>query len=289
MTPEHHRPAARWLEARYARLCSWSAPGLFGGFLAWFGLWTLGAVIFVDLVISRRDRTGMSDSAAALMPAVGVLFSFLTGFVIANQWTRSRTAENTVSAESNAGLRLALSSESLGAQGARLRGQLAAYVETVIDDEWPSMSDPATSVHHGHKATDSELRRLETLTRTAANDADTTPTTAADLLASVAAVATTRRDRLNLAGHGLPAPVFGLAFLSGVVLCLNASAFASGVDPWASIPIFGMVVLIALDLALILAISAPFTGYIRVRPDALRHLADELRAGEYGALTEHHR
>ncbi|MEO1056591.1 MAG: hypothetical protein AAFY28_06700 [Actinomycetota bacterium] len=285
MIEDHHSPAARWLEARYARLCSWSAPALFGGFLAWFGIWTLAAVVFVDLVITRRDRVGMSESAAALMPAVGVLFSFLTGFVIANQWTRSRTAETTVSAEANAGLRLALSSESVGEDGARIRGQLADYVDAVIDDEWTSMSDPAMSVHHGHHSADAELRTLEVLVRTTANNVATTPTVAADLLSSVGTVATTRRDRLNLAGHGLPAPLFVLAFLSGVVLCLNASAFASGVDPWASIPIFGMVVLIALDLALILAISAPFTGYIRVRPDALWHLREELRRGDYGPLA----
>ncbi len=285
MIEEHHSPAARWLEARYARLCSWSAPALFGGFLAWFGIWTLGAVAFVDLVISRRDRVGMSESAAALMPAVGVLFSFLTGFVIANQWTRSRTAETTVSAEANAGLRLALSSESVGGEGARIRTQLADYVDAVIDDEWASMSDPAMSVHHGHNAAATELRTLEVLVRNTANDAATTPTVSADLLTSVGTVATTRRDRLNLAGHGLPAPLFVLAFLSGVVLCLNASAFASGVDPWASIPIFGMVVLIALDLALILAISAPFTGYIRVRPAALGHLREELRRGDYGPVA----
>jgi hypothetical protein len=110
---------------------------------------------------------------------------------------------------------------------------------------------------------------------------------AADLLAAAEGVALTRRDRLNLSGHGLPAPLFLLAFVSGVVLCLNAIAVAVDLDDWVAIIIGGLIVLIALDLALVVAISDPFRGPMRVLPRPLGGVLDELRAARFGpVLTE---
>lgn len=274
-----------WFESSYAQLSSWSAPRLFGAFLAWFGLWTIAAIVVVDSIITTRDRIGMSEAASALMPPIGVLFSFLTGFVIANQWTRTRSAEATVGDESSAALRTALASHALGSRGAQIRERLATYLESVIREEWKMMHHASISAHSGARDTTIALHQLERSTRTEATDERTPSTVQAELLASVADVAVARRNRLDLAGHGLPAPLFLLVFLSGVALCLNATAFAAGLDHWSLMPIAGLVVLIALDLALVLAISGPFVGYIRVTPRSLVAMLSELERDDVDSAS----
>ena len=105
---------------------------------------------------------------------------------------------------------------------------------------------------------------------------------AINALSAAEGVAVSRRDRLNLSGHGLPAPLFILAFVSGVVLCLNAIAIAVNLNDWVAVIVGGLVILIALDLALVLAISDPFRGPMRVLPTPIERLLSELEGGRFG-------
>jgi hypothetical protein len=56
-------------------------------------------------------------------------------------------------------------------------------------------------------------------------------------------------------------------------------------DDWVTIIIGGLVVLIALDLALVVAISDPFRGPMRVLPTPSEGVLGELEAGRFGAVT----
>lgn len=86
------------------------------------------------------------------------------------------------------------------------------------------------------------------------------------------------------AGRLIPAVgVLFAAFVSGVVLCLNAIAVAVSLNGWVAIVIGGLVVLIALDLALVVAISDPFRGSLRVVPRPLEEVQRELEAGRFGS------
>ena len=86
-------------------------------------------------------------------------------------------------------------------------------------------------------------------------------------------MAVTRADRLNAAGHDLPTPLFLLAFLAGVMLTLNAVALSLHLERGYSIVIGGLVILIAMDLALLVALSTPFAGALRVHGRALARRA----------------
>lgn len=46
----------------------------------------------------------------------------------------------------------------------------------------------------------------------------------------------------------------------------------------------GIVITIALDLALLVAISVPFTGSLAVRPATLEHILEDLETGRYGSV-----
>lgn len=271
-----------WLWARFeswlSGLSALSPPLLFGLFLTWFLGWTVLAGVVLDALVDDTQQARMANAAGRLMPAVGVLFALLTAFVITNQWNRSRSGEGIVGGEAAAGIRLALASQSPGIDGQRVRSRLADYLHSVLAIEWDTLRHERA----GSGQTAAALSRLERTARAEATAPGVRGAVCTDLLAAAEGVAVARRDRLNLSGHGLPAPLFLLTFVSGVVLSLNAIAVAVSLDAWVAIIIGGLVVLIALDLALVVAISDPFRGPMRVLPAPIEAVLGELEAGDYG-------
>ena len=271
-----------WLWARFeswlSGLSALSSPLLFGLFLTWFLGWTVLAGVVLDALVDDIQQTLMAAAAGRLMPAVGVLFALLTAFVITTQWNRSRSGVGIVGGEADAGIRLALASQSPGIDGQRVRSRLADYLNSVLAVEWDTLQHERA----GSGQTAGALSELERAARAEATAPGVRSAVCADLLAAAEGVAVSRRDRLNLSGHGLPAPLFLLTFVSGVVLSLNAIAVAVSLDAWVAVIIGGLVVLIALDLALIVAISDPFRGPMRVLPTPIEAVLGELEAGDYG-------
>lgn len=263
----------RWL----ARRSSWA---LFAISLTWFIAWTFVAFLVLDAVVPEARQVDLSAVAGSMMGAVGGLFAFLTGFVIASEWTQHRDAEHTVGMEADACVRLAWASAAPHCDGVAIRDDLASYLQSVLTDEWPRLecggfSSPTT---HDH------MTRLQGRIRAIAADREVAPTVSGDLTKAADAISVMRADRCNVARHDLPAPLFVLAFVAGIVLVLTTVALALRLEGGDAIVLGGIVVTIALDLALLVAISVPFTGSLGVRPGPLEHVRQDLETGRYGAV-----
>ncbi len=280
-----------WAWHRGERAVAWlshlPAATIFVGFLAWFASWTVLAGVVVETFVDDERVTEVATAAGRLMPAFGILFAFLTGFVISNQWNRSRDAETTAAHESDACLRLALASESPGLDGRRLRARLIAYLDAVLDIEWSHQSEVRMPGEWwGTDEARDALLRLERDVRADATDSGVHPAVTLDVLDAAQGLAVARRGRLALTGHGVPAPLFLLVVVSGIVLCLNAIAVVVGIHGPVSVALAGLVVLVALDLALIVAISDPFRGPMRVVPARLQAVCADLRSGRFGPIDD---
>jgi hypothetical protein len=262
----------RWLAGR-------TSVALFGMFLAWFAVWAALAYLVLDTVISAQDQADLGTIAGPLMGALGALFAFLTAFVITTEWGQHREAEHTVGMEADACVRLAWISQSPGCNGAAIRHHLAAYLASVLNEEWPALADGG-----GCEATHDRMSQLQYRVRGIAAEPDVPASVSNDLTAAADAIAVTRAERLNAAARDLPTPLFLLAFLSGVVLTLNAIVLALHLDRAHALAIAGIVALIPLDLALLLAIAMPFKGDLRVEGHALVRVLDNLTRGRYGPL-----
>ena len=75
---------------------------------------------------------------------------------------------------------------------------------------------------------------------------------------------------------------WGVRFFAGQVS--DAYLQKSGIQRGYSIVIGGLVVLIAMDLALLLALSSPFAGALRVHGRSLARVLDDLESGDYGMV-----
>ena len=262
----------RWLAGR-------TSVALFGMFLAWFAVWTALAYLVLDTVISAQDQADLGTIAGPLMGALGALFAFLTAFVITTEWGQHREAEHTVGMEADACVRLAWISQSPGCDGTAIRRDLAAYLGSVLNEEWPALADGA-----GCEATHDRMSELQYRVRGIAAEPGVPVSVSNDLTTAADAIAVTRAERLNAACRDLPTPLFLLAFLSGVVLTLNAIVLALHRGRAHGLAIAGIVALIPLDLALLLAIAMPFKGDLRIEGHALVRVLDNLTRGRYGPL-----
>lgn len=250
-------------------------------FLAWFVAWSAAIYLLLDQTVPAADQEAIADLAAALMTAFGALFAFLTAFGINIEWGHHRDAEQTIGKEADAALRLAWASEALPEAGPRIRRDLGSYLHSVIEDEWPTLADGSD----GSEETHDRVSALQVRVRSLASDPRIPQPVITDVLKALDALAVARADRLNAAGHDLPLPLFLLAFISGVMLSINAVAVSLSFEPAYALLIGGLIVLIALDLALLVTIGSPFIGPLHVEPRALTRVLHHLEAGRYGEIA----
>ena len=278
-------PVVIWTDRLLYSLSSWSSPKIFGAFLAWFVGWSVAVAVAIETFVSGQDQRELAATSSSVVAALGVLFSFLTGFVITGQWSRSRTAEGAVHSEADACVRLALASQTPEIGGPQLRRELVAYLRSVVDDEWGTLETHGHRSHPGTPTTRSQLDALEQQVRGAATAPDVRTAVSEELLRAAEGLAIARRYRLNLAGHGLPSPLFVLVFTSGVVLSISAVAIAGAHSGIAVLVAFGLILLIALDLALILALSDPFRGPMCADATSMQIVLADLDDERYGPIA----
>jgi hypothetical protein len=250
---------------------------LFGIFLGWFALWTGAIYVVLDEIVPANDQPDLGTLATALMTAFGTLFAFLTAFGINLEWGHHRDAEQTIGKEADAALRMAWASEAPGCDGPQIRRELKVYLHSVIEDEWPTLAAGS----EGSDATHDCMSALQARIRAVASDENLPHPVTTDLLKSADALTVARADRLNTAGHDLSTPLFALAFLSGVMLAINSIAVSLRFEPGYVLLIGGLIVLIAFDLALLVATGTPFNGPLKVEPRPLRRMLEHLEAGRY--------
>lgn len=257
----------RWLSAR-------SVWALFGIFLGWFAVWSIVVFVVLDAVVAGSRQEEMGTVAAPLMPAIGTLFAFLTAFVIATEWTQHRDAERNVVLEAGAALRFGLASQWPGVDGTAPTRALVDYLDVVAEREWPALVDG-----RGDELAETRLEAFERSVRVAAAGAPALPgPVLTELLQAADSLATGRAERVQMARRELPPALFVLTFISGVVLNLDAIALTLQHETLLAIVIGGLVLVIALDMALVVAIGAPFRGSLRVDPQPIRDVAARLSA-----------
>ncbi|HUV10905.1 MAG TPA: hypothetical protein VMX12_07990 [Acidimicrobiia bacterium] len=264
----------RWLAAR----STWE---LFGIALVWFTVWTVVAYFSLDAIVPSDRQENLSGVAGSMMGAVGGLFAFLTGFVISSEWSHHRDAQSAIGMEADSCVRLAWASAAPHCDGPAIRTDLAEYLRSVLADEWPRLVAGAGSapITHDH------MTVLQHRIRRIAADPDVAPTVAGDLTKAADAISVTRADRSNAASHDLPSPLILLSFVAGIVLTLTTVALALRLDSGDAVVVAGIVVVVALDLALLIAISAPFTGSVAVNSGPLSHVLTALENERYGPIA----
>ncbi len=260
-------------------LTSLSASVLVVGWLLVTVAIALVSRTLVRVVVPVAERDQVQGITAPLMPALGAMFAVLMALTLASEAGYVRTAQDLVSNEAAQASRLAWTATSPGIATAPVQSALVAYLDATRLNEWHAAdaaedSDPATSL---------ALASLERVVRGEAARDGVSSATANELLAGLDAVTVARRMRLAAAARDFPLLYVLTLLASGVALIVNGAAVSFQVSLRASVLVLGLAVVVGLSMALLLALSGPWSGALQVSGQPIDTVLRDLRAGFFSA------
>jgi len=264
--------------------------------MSWLTSLPVWAILFLSLLIvgsvsatsylflhsrtgDHRERTGMA--AAAYMTALGSLFAILTGFLINSEYATLRQAQSLVGKEAAAASRLAWATEALPSVDTSLIQQrLGVYLTDSEDSDFKAFGtenaqNAQTSPGFG------SLRELQSVSFTIASRPYVASSTANAIEESMSDLADVRRELLSIADSEMPIELLLLSAIAGFALIINALFVALRSGGNTVYVAIGIIVIVGLDLALIVGISAPFRGPFVVDAGPVQTMATEVQSGVY--------
>ena len=222
-----------------------------------------------------EDRSSAAAVAGPLMPALGAVFALLAATTLGAEAAQFRAAGDDVSAESAAASRLAWASTSPGLDSTAIQRALVTYLASTRAHEWEggqSDGDPRTMRH---------LDELERTVRAEAAGTTVPSAQAGELLTSLDSLTSLRRQRLAHATSHLPDLYLLVVLMSGLALVANSAALAVTHRPRVALLTAGLVCVVALAMALLVAISAPFEGGFIVDGHPIDAVRADLSTGAF--------
>lgn len=200
------------------------------------------------------DLSAAAPIASPLMPALGAVFALLAATTIGAEAAQFRSAGDDVSAEAAAASRLAWASTTPGVDSDAILDELAVYLRATRATEWRDGD------RDGSPRTAAALTKLERTVRAASVSKTLGSAQAGELLSSLDALTSLRRQRLAHATNEMPDGYLLVVLASGLALVANSSALAVAQRRRVAMLTAGLVVVVSLTLALLVAISSPFDG-----------------------------
>lgn len=221
--------------------------------------------LVVRRLVPVDDLIANNEVAGFKFATLGVIYAVLLGLAVISVWEKFADAEGAATREaaSVASMYRLTGGVDAAAQPA-LRDALTAYARSVVADDWSAMEVEGESPK--------TLAALNSLyTATLALDAGDIRGAVLlnSLLTEVNLVTEARRERLTLS-RGIVPNVIWLVLVIGAVLTLSFTFFFAlrNVRPQLLMTgMLGLAVFLALFVAL--SIDHPFTGEVRVRPEAM--------------------
>ena len=244
-----------------------SVSGIFACLTIFYGL-TTALVAWLTFRSPLRARIqGLTGIVAPFFASVALLFALLTGFLAADVFERHKRAVRAVQVEGGALSSLHALTLASAADAAVIRGPLRAYLEALVNDEWPRMASA-----QGSARADAALAAL----LRAVADPRIEPATGAavhgGLVQLALEAATARSDRLALTSYNSE----DIRWATVLLLCLLTQVAVGIVHldrpraHVAAVAVFSVAAIIALGMVAIQ--EAPFDGPLRISPAPLERV-----------------
>jgi len=223
--------------------------------------------------VGERDR--VPQIATPLMPTLGAAFAIFAALSLASEAGYLRAAEGLVSDEAAAASRLAWAATSPRVQSEPIHAALLDYLQTTRAREWQG----AAAASGNDPATARAIARLERSVRDEAARSELGTPTGTELVASLDAVISNRRARVAAASRSIPALYVVTLAVSGLALIVNAGALVFRSSLRTSLLIAGVASVVGLSLALLFALTAPWSGPLIVSGHSLDVIIRDLKSG----------
>jgi hypothetical protein len=249
----------------------------------------LGLIIVVGTVVvsvvavrfarklPREPLARSQDAVGVMFSAVGVLYTVMLAFLVVLVSEQFNGAKDLTQQEAAKISNLLRDANEFPVPVRReIQGRLITYTRSVIDDEWPTMahgrSSPVTTEkyrlvwvgYYGYHPQTNQQARFYDESITRLND-----------------LGQDRRLRVISSESSIPTVMWVMLVIGGVITIAYLYLFTIP-DAWLQSVMIGSVAgLLAFILFLILALDHPFSGRVKVTPDAYRDLVVLFQVGGY--------
>jgi hypothetical protein len=258
-------------------LTSLPAGVLVVGWLAFAMLVAFGARLAVRALVPAGEHADVQGFAAPLMPALGAAFGVLIALTLAGEAGYLKSAQDIVANEAAASSRLAWTATSPGVRSEPIHAALGDYLEATRASEWRGA--PAAE---GSSTVADAIATLERTVRAEAARTELGTPTSTELLASLDAVTSDRRQRIAAASRQVPVLYIVTLVAGGTALVTNAGALGFRSSVRASLLVAGLAVVVGLSLALLFSLGAPWRGPLVVDGHPIDAVIHDLDTGYFG-------
>ena len=230
-----------------------------------------GTVLVRRSVSLDKLRTN-NEVAGFKFATVGVLYAVLLAFAVVVVWEKFDESENFVAQEAGAAATIYRLADGVGTDsGAGLRKGLNDYIKVAVTEDWPAMErGGASSIARDAL---SELYKAA-LKFTPGNSRD--GVLLAEVLHQLDLLTQARRARLVVASGIVPG-VLWMVLFGGAVLTVGFTLFFGTQNLRAQTLMTGILTLLIFSgLLVIVEIDHPFAGTVRVMPEALTTVMEDL-------------
>ncbi|WP_432168727.1 hypothetical protein [Streptomyces sp. bgisy031] len=223
--------------------------------------------------VGEQDR--VPQIAMPLMPTLGAAFAIFAALSLASEASYLRAAEQLVSDEAAAASRLAWSATSPRVHSEPIHSALLDYLQATRIREWKG----AAAASGDDQATAHAIARLERSVRAEAARPELGTPASTELLVSLDSVTDSRRARIAAASRDVPALYVVTLVVGGLALIVNAGALTFRSSLRTSLLVVGVASVVGLSLALLFALTAPWSGPLTVSGHPLDVIIGDLKSG----------
>lgn len=226
--------------------------------------------------VALEKLTAHNEIAGFKFAAVGVLYAVLLAFAIIIVWEKFNAAETDVVREAGAAVTIYRLSDGLGGKpGAELRAGLSNYLRTAIAEDWPAMERNEVG---GSRAARRALNDIYAKLLSSGGGERPGDPVLSEILYQLDQMTQARRARLVAAEGAVPDILWFILF-GGALITIVFTFFFGTQNLRAQTLMTGLLALLIFsELLIIITIDRPFTGSVKVRPEALAAVLEDFGA-----------
>lgn len=236
-----------------------------------------GGLLVVQRLVPQDFREQHNDVAGFIYAVLGVVYAVLLAFVVIAVWDEVESARETAELEANELAEVfSLAERFPEPERGRIQDLSRSYARIVVEEEWPLMRDHRVSA-----------RASETLNELRKTVQDFEPRTGSEQvlydqgLTRVHDLSETRRLRILEVDQGIPSILWAALLIGGFVTVVFAYLFGLKSPVVHALMVAALALAVSGMLVTVDALEYPFSGDVRVQPDAFELVLRRLR-GDFG-------
>jgi Protein of unknown function (DUF4239) len=240
----------------------------------------VGGLIFVQRTVPLSVRRQHNDVAGFIYAVLGVVYAVLLGLMVVAVWEQWNAAIDRADQEASSLAEVFwVANKMPESEGHRIQELVRSYARVVVEEEWPRMREGKSSP-----------KAWELLDEIRAAVQNVKPSTPAQQvlyeqgLERVHELADARRERLLDADQGLPAILWVVLIIGGIVVIGFTYLFGLQSTAIHLLMVAALALTIALVLFTVAELDFPFRGGIRVGPEAMEQVLGRFESSTLSIL-----